>query len=194
MAVLSLVGDYWPSLLVFLGFGALHSVCAQEAFKTWLARRTSAFFVEHFWRVTYSGLSYIALYEGIAALHWAHHPNGNVWLIAYPDWLWRTLHPPSLAGIHHDRARDGMVDSDGRMRRRKVGRPSNSASGRHRPEKTAILFGERRLLRRFDEFMTHYHGERNHQGLGNELITPEIRLGHGTHVRRRERLGGRLRY
>jgi methanethiol S-methyltransferase len=100
MAVLSLVGDYWPSLLAFLGFGALHSVCAQEAFKTWLARRTSAFFVEHFWRVTYSGLSYIALYEGIAALHWAHHPNGNVWLIAYPDWLWRTLllgHLGSLA-------------------------------------------------------------------------------------------------
>jgi putative transposase len=35
-----------------------------------------------------------------------------------------------------------------------------------------ILFGERRLLRAVDEFVGHYHGERNHQGLGNELITP----------------------
>jgi transposase InsO family protein len=32
-----------------------------------------------------------------------------------------------------------------------------------------ILFGERRLLRALDEFVAHYHGERNHQGLGNEL-------------------------
>ena len=36
-----------------------------------------------------------------------------------------------------------------------------------------ILFGERRLLRALDEFVAHYHGERNHQGLGNALITPD---------------------
>jgi hypothetical protein len=48
-----------------------------------------------------------------------------------------------------------------------------------------ILFGERRLLRALDEF---------HQGLGNELITPETRPLQGTHVRCRERLGGLLRY
>src|SRR5437870_5478059 len=52
-----------------------------------------------------------------------------------------------------------------------------------------ILFGERRLLRALDEFLAHYHGERNHQGLGNELITPETRPLRGTHVRCRERLG-----
>jgi transposase InsO family protein len=57
-----------------------------------------------------------------------------------------------------------------------------------------ILFGERRLLRALDEFAAHYHGERNHQGLGNELITPELRPRQGTHVRCRERLGGLLRY
>jgi hypothetical protein len=38
-----------------------------------------------------------------------------------------------------------------------------------------ILFGERRLFRALDEFVAHYHGERNHQGLGNELITPVSR-------------------
>jgi hypothetical protein len=57
-----------------------------------------------------------------------------------------------------------------------------------------ILFGERRLLRALDDFVAHYHGERNHQGLGNELITPATHPTHGTHVRCRERLGGLLRY
>jgi len=57
-----------------------------------------------------------------------------------------------------------------------------------------ILFGERRLLRVLDEFVAHYHGERNHQGLGNDLIAPGPRPLGGTHVRCRERLGGLLRY
>jgi putative transposase len=53
-----------------------------------------------------------------------------------------------------------------------------------------ILFGERRLIRVLDEFVAHYHGERNHQGLGNDLIVPEPLPGDSTHVRCRERLGG----
>jgi len=57
-----------------------------------------------------------------------------------------------------------------------------------------ILFGERRLIRVLDEFVAHYHGERNHQGLGNDLIAPEPLPRDGTHVRCRERLGGLLRY
>jgi putative transposase len=57
-----------------------------------------------------------------------------------------------------------------------------------------ILFGERRLLHALDEFVAHYHGERNHQGLGNELITPEAHPSRSTLVRCRERLGGLLRY
>jgi putative transposase len=57
-----------------------------------------------------------------------------------------------------------------------------------------ILFGERRLLRALDEFVAHYHAERNHQGLGNALITPETCPFRGTHIRCRERLGGLLRY
>ena len=31
-------------------------------------------------------------------------------------------------------------------------------------------FGERHLRRTIAEFVAHYHGERNHQGLANELI------------------------
>jgi transposase InsO family protein len=57
-----------------------------------------------------------------------------------------------------------------------------------------ILFGERRLRRALDEFVAHYHGERNHQGLGNELITPATAAARGPRVRCRNRLGGLLRY
>jgi putative transposase len=57
-----------------------------------------------------------------------------------------------------------------------------------------ILFGERRLRRTLDEFVAHYHRERNHQGLGNELITPAAAVASGTRVRCRDRLGGLLRY
>ncbi|PYM61515.1 MAG: hypothetical protein DMD79_12525, partial [Candidatus Rokuibacteriota bacterium] len=57
-----------------------------------------------------------------------------------------------------------------------------------------ILFGEGRRLRALDEVVAHDHGERNHQGLGNELITPEGAGAGGTQVRCRERLGGLLRY
>ena len=37
-----------------------------------------------------------------------------------------------------------------------------------------ILLGERRLLRALDAFVAHYHGERNHQGLGNALRSPRL--------------------
>ena len=57
-----------------------------------------------------------------------------------------------------------------------------------------ILFGERRLFRALDEFVAHYHGERNHQGLGNELIDPPAAVAEATRVRCRDRLGGLLRY
>src|SRR5215510_9261851 len=57
-----------------------------------------------------------------------------------------------------------------------------------------ILFGERRLLRALDDFVAHYHGERNHQGLGNALITPSAAVAGGAQVRCRDRLGGLLRY
>jgi putative transposase len=53
-----------------------------------------------------------------------------------------------------------------------------------------ILFGEGRLIRVLDEFVAHYHGERNHQGLGNNLIAPEPRPLAGTHVRCRARWAG----
>ncbi len=58
-----------------------------------------------------------------------------------------------------------------------------------------IFFGEDALGNAIREFVTHYHLERNHQGLGNRLIirtkTPAVQNGV---VRRRQRLGGMLNY
>jgi len=58
-----------------------------------------------------------------------------------------------------------------------------------------IFFGEDSLRKGIDEFVQHYHGERNHQGLGNRLIvSDELQAGQRGAVLRRERLGGILNY
>ena len=57
-----------------------------------------------------------------------------------------------------------------------------------------ILFGEGSLRKVIREFVAHYHLERNHQGLGNQLIKAEpFQSDHGP-IRRRQRLGGMLNY
>jgi putative transposase len=58
-----------------------------------------------------------------------------------------------------------------------------------------ILFGEQSLRAAIHNFVVHYHTERNHQGLANRLISPEIgHLGNTGVVERRQRLGGMLNY
>ena len=37
-----------------------------------------------------------------------------------------------------------------------------------------IFFGERSLRLALSEVIEHYHRERNHQGLGNRIILPEV--------------------
>ena len=56
-----------------------------------------------------------------------------------------------------------------------------------------ILFGEGHLQRAIDEFVEHYHRERSHQGLGNELIDRGTQSGDGEVVSD-TRLGGLLRF
>ncbi len=57
-----------------------------------------------------------------------------------------------------------------------------------------IPLGERHLRRTLADFVAHYHGERNHQGLGNELIDHPPPMRAGGPIRRRERVGGLLSY
>jgi hypothetical protein len=59
-----------------------------------------------------------------------------------------------------------------------------------------ILLGESSLRRALNEYVEHYHAERNHQGKGNVLLFPRDRdiRGEPQPVQCRERLGGLLRY
>jgi transposase InsO family protein len=58
-----------------------------------------------------------------------------------------------------------------------------------------VLIGEDSLRRVLAEFMAHCHAERNHQGLGNKLIRPELAHFPSTgRIQCRTRLGGMLRY
>ena len=57
-----------------------------------------------------------------------------------------------------------------------------------------IFFGRGMLERTLREWEAHYHHERNHQGLGNELIDPGDNLGNDGDIQCKERLGGMLRY
>ena len=58
-----------------------------------------------------------------------------------------------------------------------------------------IFFGENMLRRAVGQFLLHYHQERNHQGLGNEIIEPSDEVGQSAGVIKcRERLGGMLKY
>ena len=58
-----------------------------------------------------------------------------------------------------------------------------------------IFFGERMLRNAVVQFLEHYHGERNHQGLANRILVPGEEVGRSSgEIQCRERLGGLLRY
>ena len=58
-----------------------------------------------------------------------------------------------------------------------------------------IFFGEESLRTAIQNFIAHYHAERNHQGLANQLISAESgHLDNAGEIQRRQRLGGLLNY
>jgi transposase InsO family protein len=58
-----------------------------------------------------------------------------------------------------------------------------------------VMLGECALYYTIYQYVSHYHAERNHQGLANRLIAPEPDfVRHSGQVRRRYRLGGLLHY
>jgi putative transposase len=58
-----------------------------------------------------------------------------------------------------------------------------------------IFFGRKSLERALKEYTAHYHHERNHQGLENQIIDPDENLGQMIgDIHCRERLGGMLQY
>jgi transposase InsO family protein len=58
-----------------------------------------------------------------------------------------------------------------------------------------IFFGEKSLRRAVNSYLVHYHAERNHQGMGNQILEPASDVGSPDgKIECRERLGGLLRY
>jgi putative transposase len=57
-----------------------------------------------------------------------------------------------------------------------------------------VPLGERHFRRTVAEYVEHYHRERNHQGLDNELIDGPSSPRSDGRIRRRQRLGGLLNY
>ena len=57
-----------------------------------------------------------------------------------------------------------------------------------------IPIGEAPLRRAVREYVAHYHGERNHQGIGNRLIDSSVDSRRSGRIDCRERLGGLLRF
>ena len=58
-----------------------------------------------------------------------------------------------------------------------------------------IFFGEHSLRNAVGQWLLHYHLERNHQGLDNQLIEPGPEAGAASgEINCRQRLGGLLNY
>lgn len=58
-----------------------------------------------------------------------------------------------------------------------------------------VMLGERSLSYAIQQYLAHYHHERNHQGHGNQRIAPKPEGSRqGGAVVRRDRLGGLLSY
>jgi transposase InsO family protein len=57
-----------------------------------------------------------------------------------------------------------------------------------------VPIGERHFRRAVAEYVEHYHGERNHQGLDNRLIAGPLVIKMTSRVRCHPRLGGLLNF
>ena len=146
MTFASFLADYGASLAAFALFALLHSVGAQEPFKDALARVAGRFFVDHFWRILYCALSFWALYYAVASLHWARNLENDVWLVAYPDWLWQSitaLHLGSIALIYVAFVQSDYLEFLGLKQAR---RGIMALLGRRSGAKELSLFGTHRLV------------------------------------------------
>ncbi|MDP7254096.1 MAG: integrase core domain-containing protein [Planctomycetota bacterium] len=57
-----------------------------------------------------------------------------------------------------------------------------------------LLFGEDGLKKALSEYVQHYHQERNHQGLENRMLFPEVQLSTKGPIERKQRMGGLLNF
>ncbi|QDU80114.1 hypothetical protein Pla110_18360 [Polystyrenella longa] len=73
--------------------------------------------------------------------------------------------------------------------------PAFSVVGKSTRKPHRIGLGQHSLGRALNEYVAHYHSERNHQGLDDQLIDPDEVVGSlAGKIECRERLGGLLKY
>jgi methanethiol S-methyltransferase len=144
-ALIILAKSYGPSVFAFALFAVLHSIGAREPCKRALARWLGPFFVDHFWRLVYCGLSFAALYWAVSSLHWARNPAFDVRLVTYPPWLWAfvtTLHLGSVAVVYVAFLQSDYLEFLGLSQ---AWRGVRAFAGRPAPTPMAI-FGSERLV------------------------------------------------
>jgi len=139
-----LVRDYWQAFAAFGLFGVFHSVTAREPFKNALARRTSSFFVDHFWRLLYCIITFY-WYNQILWTVWGLHPANNAWLVDYSDWAWQTvtaIHLGSIAVIYTSFIQSDFLEFLGL---KQAWRGALAAFGGPEPRSALKQFGTRSL-------------------------------------------------
>lgn len=142
----ALLAAYGPSLAAFALFALLHSIGAREPFKQALGRWTGPFFVEHFWRLAYCGLSFAALYGGVAALLWGRHADNDVWLVVYPEWVRQLVTVAHLGSIALLYAAFWQSDYLEFLGLAQAWRGLSLLAGRPAPPGNLTLFGTHRLV------------------------------------------------
>jgi protein-S-isoprenylcysteine O-methyltransferase Ste14 len=125
-------------------FGLFHSVTAREPFKNGLARWTSPFVVDHFWRIIYCLITFY-WYSQILWTIWGLHPANDAWLIDYPDYVWQAvtvIHLGSIAVIYTAFIQSDYLEFLGL---KQAWRGVRAAFGWSEPRSARTQFGTQRL-------------------------------------------------
>ena len=95
--MVSMTDPFFNLFLVFILFALFHSITAQDYFKQWLARLSSSFFVDYFWRIIYCLISlYLwveCFFQPLTQLN-----DGHL-LFNYPSFVWNLLPVAFFAGL-----------------------------------------------------------------------------------------------
>jgi protein-S-isoprenylcysteine O-methyltransferase Ste14 len=94
----------------------------------------------------YCALSFAALYYGVASLHWGRNPDHDVWVIAYPEWLWQivtVLHLASIALMYVAFLQSDYLEFLGV---KQAARGISMLLGREPAQQHLALFGTHRLV------------------------------------------------
>ncbi len=115
-------------------------------------------------------------------------------LATFAGWIGRQQAVVIAYLIEENRVLKEQFESSGRrLRFTDDQRRRLAAKGKPLGLDQMIFLGRDSLVRAIAEYAAHYHDERSHQGIGNEIVSGTKAQGEGV-VEMRERLGGLLKY